>query len=323
MIVTDLKYSLEKKLVKKLDTMMDRCIVEHPKRDALLINEGGEGEGKSNSSVAEAYYLKYKTGRPVYLFFRLESLIEFAKATEKKIIIWDEPSLDSLAQEHYKDINLQLTKLLMTARKKRHFIIINMTKFWKFSEYIVVDRSLGMIHMYSRKEIQAGRFVYVRKKHLEPLYLGYKSSKKRLYKKFASFYGTFPDIMEKHFNKMGINVVGIDGNVYRNSTYQIYEEEKDKAIFSIGEKSKGSKDKQELKLLKIKVGHLKFPIKNRGELANQLKIPIRTIENWCIPDLESSESATPLVLTTTKEEKYNSIGYIEKEDSIVVPNLVK
>lgn len=284
MIVTDLKYYLEDRLIKKINIMIDRCTTDNPKRDAVLINDGSEGEGKTNTSIAESYYIKSKTNREIYLFFRLESLIELAKSTKDKIIIWDEPALDSLSQEHYKQVNINLTKLLMTCRKNRHFFIINMTKFWKFSEYIVVDRNLGMVHMYSRKEIEIGRFVYIRKKYLEPLYLGYKISKKRLYKKYTSFRGTFPNIMEKHFDKMGIVIVGIDGKKYVNATYDIYEKEKDKAIFSIGVKEKENKALKELKILKSKIGKLKLPIKTKTELSKQLNVAMKTLQRWSLLD---------------------------------------
>jgi hypothetical protein len=283
MKVTDLQYALENRLLKKLDLMIDRCTTNQPKRDAVLINEGGEGEGKSNTSVAEAYYIKSKTNRPIYLFFRLHALVEYAKTTKEQIIIWDEPSLDSLAQEHYKDINIQLMKLLMTCRKNRHFFIINMTKFWKFNEYVVVDRCLGMVHMYSRREMEIGRFVYINKRSLEPLFIGYKRTKKRLYKKYARFRGSFPNIMEKYFDRMGITMVGIDGKFYPNATYDIYEREKDKAIVSIGskeDKERDNKEAKELKELKYKIGLVKPPIKTKIELAKQLGLSVDTLLNW-------------------------------------------
>jgi hypothetical protein len=295
MKVTDLQYALENRLLKKLDLMIERCTTDQPKRDAVLINEGGEGEGKSNTSVAEAYYIKSKTNRPIYLFFRLHALVEFAKTTKEQIIIWDEPSLDSLAQEHYKEINIQLMKLLMTCRKNRHFFIINMTKFWKFNEYVVVDRCLGMVHMYSRREIEIGRFVYINKRSLEPLFIGYKRTKKRLYKKYTKFRGSFPNIMEKYFDRMGITMVGIDGKFYPNATYDIYEREKDKAIVSIGTKDTKDNDnpyKKEVKELKGMISKLKPPIKTTIELVKQLHISSDTFYTWKKNEQKAEEKPT-------------------------------
>lgn len=283
MEVTDLKYQLENRLIKKIDLMTERCQQPHPRRDAVLIMEGPEGEGKTNSACAIAYKVKHDTGRPINLFFRLEGMIKMAQSTEGQIFIWDEPSLDSLGADHYKEINKNLMRLLMTCRIKRHFFIFNFTKFYKFSEYIVVDRALGLIHMYSKNELIPGHFIYVKRRALEALYTGYKVSKKRLYKKLTSFHGRFPDILEKlmpdgskYFDKMGINVEGI-----QNATYEQYEAEKNKAIMSIGnEKEKVNKDKQALRALKGIIYSLKLPITTKEELAAQFRVRGAAISQW-------------------------------------------
>lgn len=332
MIVTDIKYHLPDKLVVKLNLMIDRCTSRSPKRDAMLILEGGEGEGKTNSSLATAYYIKHTTKRPIYLFFRLQSLIDFVKDNEEAIIIWDEPSLDSLAAEHLKKINLELTKLLMTCRKKRHFFIINMTKFFKFNEYIVVDRALGMINIYSRKGLEMGRINYIKKDKLEVLFSAYRSSKKRLYSELSAFNGMFVEVMEKHFNKMGINIVDINGKVYPNATLDIYEREKDMAIKSIGQDNKSS-DKNELINLKIAISKVKAPIKTQEELAEKLGVSRMTLHRW--GELSQKEHETGVrgacndnsephqsIITGNKDEKKEkSAEKAEEEPERVAANL--
>lgn len=229
MIVTDLKYYLENPLLDKLDLIIKRCEQKQPKKDALLIVEGGEGEGKTNTSLAIAYYFKDKTKRDIHLFFRLRSMIDFAKSTEKQIIIWDEPAIDSLSTDWYRQSNKDLMRLLMTVRKKRHIFIFNFTKFYKFSEYIVVDRAVCLIHMYSRREVQPGRFVYIKRQHLEFLYNSYRFGKKRLYRDLYSLRGSFPEVMEKHFDKMGIFA-----ETKLALTLEEYDKIKDESILSIG-----------------------------------------------------------------------------------------
>lgn len=224
MKVTDLNYAMEDKLVEKLDLMIDRC----QKKDALLIIEGSEGEGKTNASEVVAYYIKHKTGRTINMFFRLEPMIEFAKKTEGQLIIWDEPSLDFLSVDWHKKVNINLIRLLMTCRKKKHFFIFNFVKFYKFSEYIVVDRLHGFIHMYTRGNNQQGRFIYVRKKKMETLYLLYKNKKIRAYKQCMSFGGWFP-LIEKHFERLDLTIEGKE-----HCTLADYERLKDVAIDSIG-----------------------------------------------------------------------------------------
>lgn len=275
-IVTDLQYGLEKRLVKKIDLMIDRCEQKNPKRDAVLICEGSEGEGKTNSSVAISYYIKSKTQRDIHIFFRLEGLIKFAQENKGKIIIWDEPALDSLGSDWYKRVNKDLIRLLMTVRKNRHFFIFNFTRFYRFSEYIIVDRGLGLVHMYSRNEIQPGRFVYIKRRDLEALYTTYKKSKKRIYKSLTSFRGNFPEVMEKHFDKMDICV---EGKVH--ATLADYEKQKDLGIMSIGEKKKEvNKEKEELAKLKVRIASINLKMTNRKQLADQLGISERTLNRW-------------------------------------------
>jgi hypothetical protein len=301
MIVTDLQYGLENRLLRKLDLMIARCEQKAPKKDALLICEGGEGEGKTNTSLAIAYYIKSKTNRDVYLFFRLEAMIKFAQSTEEKIIIWDEPALDALKTDWYKKANEDLIRLLMVVRKKRHFFIFNFTKFYKFSEYIVVDRALGLIHMYSRKETDPGRFVYIRKRMLELLYNGYRVSKKRLYKKLSSIRGDFPEVLEKLLDKMNVT---IDGKP--NSTFKDYDYLKDQAIFSIGKAKPEDVEKhrelietkRELLQLKINLSKIKKGVKNQTELAKLIGYPQQTVSSWAnkaISDMNGSPVSVSLL----------------------------
>lgn len=262
--VTDLNFYMDDMLKGKLDLLIKRCTQPNPKRDALLLIEGGEGEGKSNLSFQIGYYVSQQTGRSFgvdNVFFKAEELLKFTQNTENQIIIYDEPALDMMSAEWWKKEQMDIVKILMTARKKRHFIIFNITKFYKFQEYIVVDRSLGMIHVYSRNEIEPGRFVYIKKKSIEILYNSYRYSKKRLYKKFTSFRGTFPDFIE--------GIIDVEK----------YEKKKDEAILSIGT-TKENPWRKKFDDLRGRVGSLRTPIKTRKELAEKVGMTYRTLQTW-------------------------------------------
>lgn len=275
MKVTDLDYALENLLIKKLDIMAERCTSKKNKKDAVLIVEGSEGEGKTNSSEAIAYYIKHKTGKDVHMFFRLKPLIELAQSTEGKIIIWDEPALDSLSTDWWKETNKDLIRLLMTCRKKRHFFIFNFVKFYKFSEYVVVDRAIGLIHMYSRRSVIPGRFAYIMNKDLENLFVDYRSKKRRNYAKYRAFGGNFP-LVEDRLHLMGFTIEGVE-----NASLEDYEALKDKAIASIGrERESVNTDKIKYKELKAKIGKLNLPVHNKEELAEKLGVGRKTLYNW-------------------------------------------
>lgn len=273
-VVTDLKYALENKTIEKLDLMIRRCTHPKVRRDSLLIVEGSEGEGKTNASEAIGYYVKSKTNRDIHMFFKLESMMNFAKSTENKIIIWDEPAIDSLSADWFNDLNKNLLRLLMTCRKKRHFLIFNFVKFYKFSEYINVDRALALIHMYSKNEVTPGRYIYIKKKKLENLFNDYKRKKERNYKKYMNHGGDMP-LVEDMIGKMGINIEGIP-----NCDLKMYEEQKDKAILSIGETNKINKYKIRWRELTRKIARLKAPILTMEMVYNQLGIPRKTFQSW-------------------------------------------
>jgi len=264
MLVTDLKFYMDDALYNKVSLMARRCTHPKNKKDSLLLIEGGEGEGKTNLAFQIAHVVKDQTGRKFTtknIFYSAGKLVEFAKSTTGQIIVYDEPALDMLGAEWWKEEQLNLVKLLMMARKHRHFFIFNITKFYKFNEYIVVDRSIGLIHVYSRYELEPGHFVYIKKKAVEFLFNSYKSSKRRDYKKYSCLRGTFPDYVK-----------GIVDLVQ-------YEKDKDNAILSIGD-AKVNRWKAELKSWKIKLAKCKLPINNKEDLAEGLGISTRSLYRW-------------------------------------------
>ena len=250
--------------------MIQRCVQKNPKKDAVLLFEGAEGEGKSTYSIAVAYYVAWKTGRKFShenVFFDVGKMIDFLKESENQIAIWDEPALQALSKDSLTTIVKDLERLLMMARKKRHFIMINISYFNKFSEYIVWQRPLGMIHVYSRRDIESGRFVYIRKKNLEHLYYDWRRKHKRNYRKWCSkrIRGTFPDVLNPSYKH----------NVLSHFDVNAYEKDKDKAIMNIGSKDK-KKQKSELDKLKYLVA--KMP--NKAEIAKNLRVSERTLFRW-------------------------------------------
>jgi|TARA_R110002020_G_scaffold228154_1_gene438819 hypothetical protein len=259
--VTDLNYPMEDLLIDKLDLMIKRMTGKNQNDNVLLV-EGGEGDGKTNMSCCVGYYIAEKTGRHFSndsFYYQLNELVAAAKTSSEKIFVWDEPALDGLSDEWWKEAQKNLIKLLMMARKKKHFFIINITKFFKFPEYVVVDRSIGMIHVYSKGELTPGYFVYFKKKSKEQLYYSYKSRRRREYKKFYNFRGTFPWMLPKIIDEAE------------------YERKKDEAIASIGEREKVGKDKKKLLTLQYQISLLPL---DKEKIAECFNISTRTIHRW-------------------------------------------
>lgn len=209
MKVTDKLYSMDKSLVGKMDLMVDRCSGKR-KMDNLIILDGNEGYGKTTLSIQMAYYMAWKAGRTFGIenvFFDIEKLIEFAKNSQDQVLIWDEAALAGMATEWQNKTQKRLIKLLMIARKKRHIWIFNIPKFFKLNEYLVVDRSIALVHVYAHNENELGLFAYYNKSKKDDFFYEWRKTKKRAYKKFYTLRGRFSDgfkgiVCEEAYDKM-------------------------------------------------------------------------------------------------------------------------
>ena len=292
MIVTKYHYPLERNLITKYNLMLKRVIGKGAKKDIVVIFEGGEGEGKTTFSIASAIWFAEQTGRDFShknVFFDVEKMIDFAINTEKQIIVWDEPALQALGTDWASSAVKNLTRLLMMARKKQHIIFINMTKFYKFNEYIVVDRAIALIHVYSRNNIQSGHFQYIRKKNLESLWRDYRFSKRRNYKKYASkkVRGTFPDVMNPEYKN----------NIWSGFNVQTYEDDKDAAIRRIGVDTK-KQEKSKLDELKAKISSVTGI--TQTQMAKELGLSTRTLIRW--------KKAGASIVTNDTKTHINTMG---------------
>lgn len=316
MIVTKFNYYLDDKLLKKINLMNDRCVQRNPKRDAVLLVEGAEGEGKTSLSIAIAYYISSISNREFShknIFFDVAKMIKFLQDTDGQIAIWDEPALQALSGDALSKVVKNLKRMLMMCRNKRHFIIINMTYFTEFGGYIVWQRPLGMIHVYSRNESEAGRFVYIRKKYLERLWLDWKSKKQRNYKKWGSKVcrGTFPDVMNPDY----------ENNVLEEFNFKAYEKNKNDAISSIGTETKKVTE-QDVKKKLIDEMILRNESSGRKLTQRQISALIGVEEHTITRHKRALSS-----LNTERADNNNNMGNTDKiladeqEDDSVVPIL--
>ena len=256
-----MEYPIDKRLKEKMDLMIARSTGKKH-MDNLIVIDGDEGIGKSTLSVYLAHYYACQSGRSFSvdnIFFNIHRLIKFAQTTEDQIIIWDEAALGGLSTEHAKQHQVNLTKLLMTARKKRHLWIFNIPKFFKLNEYILVDRAICLIHVYARREIQAGRFCYYKKKAKERLFYDRIRTRQRNYYKYMSFWGTFPNCLHKIIDEVE------------------YDRKKDLAIASIG--NEGKLNRYQKKLLEIKENVVDHP-RTMEEKAEIIGVTARTLYRW-------------------------------------------
>ena len=269
MIVTDKKYYMDDKLIGKLDLMVKRCSGIH-KLDNWIVVDGDEGYGKSTMSFLCAYYMAEKLGREFttkQIFFDPDKFIEYGTKTNEQVMVLDESVFGGLSGDAMTKIGKKLIKFAMVIRKKRHCIFLNIPKFFKLNEYLMVDRSICLIHVYARGGTQLGRFVYFSNTQKEKLFWEYKRKRARKYKTFYTLRGSFPDALKKVIDE------------------KEYDKKKDAAILSFGAGEESRKDsKQELfkKLFELnKEKGIKVLGKEYAKLLNVCEDTITAYKKGC------------------------------------------
>lgn len=273
------EFSIEDKFAHKLDLMCERVTKKSPRLDACMENAGYEGSGKTNGSIIEAAYIQQKTGRPVSLFFKTSSCLKFAQMTREQIIILDEPAFETLSTDAMTAVSRDFLRLITTMREKRHFLIVNFAKFWKFPDWFVIDRPLAMVYFYLRKG-QKFRFNYIRHKKLPLLWREHQKTKKAIYGKLKSFGGSFPYVMEKIWKDLDIRIEDKE-----HTDFSDYMEIRDKTIQHIGEAKVTNKREQiamqKLKELRGRISVLPTKINiSSNELAHYLGTEITRLSEW-------------------------------------------
>ncbi len=219
MIVTDKKYYMDDKLKSKLDLMIKRM---KGTDDNIIVIDGDEGQGKTEMAMGICYYVAHKTGREYNvdnINFDLDIVIKRAVSTKEQIEHFDEAVLGLLTTNWQNKLQQKFNKLVMVARKKKHFIVLCIPKFHRLSQYLIEERTIALVHVYSRNNMEKGRFCYYTKKNKNQLYTEWRKNKTKKYKEFRSFWGTFPITSTK---------------IFTDEQNKIYNEKKDEAILAIG-----------------------------------------------------------------------------------------
>ena len=255
MLVTDKQYNMDDAYVHKLDLMIKRM---NGTDDNVLPVDGDEGQGKSEFTVGTCYYVAYKTGRTYNvdnIFFDLDKVIKFASSTKEQIIHFDEAVLGLLTTNWQNKLQQKFIKLVMVARKKKHFIVLCIPKFHRLPQYLIEERAIGLAHVYSRNNLHKGRFCYFTKKMKDKLYEDWRRTKIKNYKKYNVFRGSFVQAMKRVFTEEQIKQ---------------YDDKKDAAILSLGEDEKDKKTDRQIKWIEQRNILINFLKKNEGLNARQL-----------------------------------------------------
>lgn len=200
--------------------------VEDTNNDNLIIIDGETGTGKSNLAALICACWSHLTGAEFTtdnVYFSSDEIVKDAIKTEQKIYDYDESLFSSMATDWQQKEQKKLIKMLLLARKKKHFYVFCIPNFFKLKDTIGLDKCNGLAHTYLRNGTKAGYFVYFRKKSKDVLWNVWKRSGIKSYNKYYSFRGTFPIALPKVLDEAK------------------YEAKKDQAILSLNDDG-GKKD---------------------------------------------------------------------------------
>lgn len=262
--VTDKEYYLDGYVEQIGKQMADR--VTKRKQDIVCIFTGQEGSGKTNASVALAYYVAHLTGREFThknVFFNIDEMVKFAGSTNEQIILWDEAALGGLASDWTNQSQRKLKAMLMVCRKKRHVFIFNVPRFYRLNSDII-ERAFCMFYIYENDQEEPGNFMFFGRLGLEGLYNNWKSKRYAQYWTFKKLHGHFDWVLPKV----------IDENAY--------EAMKDKAILDLANSNDEEiekKDKLSEERMKI-YEKLKAEGRKEGEIADFFGVYPSTVRDW-------------------------------------------
>lgn len=195
------EYFIENNVIPKLNLIAKRVTKPSPKFDYPFIIDGYEGYGKSNLGVGYLNYLAQLTNRDFGLdeiLFKPKEMLDLSLRTKENILMLDESALSLLASDRKgSSFQLEIIKMLNVARKKRHIMAFCIPRFWRLKEPII-ERCMGLFHVYSKSEKDYFRFRFHKKSQLEWLYEKWKKSK--LKPNFAKRYcvrGSFAEALPK------------------------------------------------------------------------------------------------------------------------------
>ena len=185
------EYKIDRKLKEKLDNIKK---IQKRDWDAFVLGDGMEGSGKSTLIIFCAYYLTNGNLTAYNICSDGKEAIErLEKLRDKSVLVIDEGSLvfsskDTLAKEQRRII-----KILNVIRQKRMVLFIVAPSFFDLNKYISCQRSRFLLHVYTDKKLNRGRYCYFGEKKKRLLYMIGKKNFNSYRKPRADFVGRFED----------------------------------------------------------------------------------------------------------------------------------
>jgi len=184
---------LHSKLRKKCDNILK---VIAKKWDAVICIDGPERSGKSTVGKIMGWYLSNgKLTVDNFAAGMQDAAKKIERLPDKSILIVDEGSLVFNAKDAMKREALHLQKILDVIGAKNMIFIIILPSFFDLNKNVAVRRSRFLLHVYTDKQLNRGKFLYFSTKKKRQLYELGKKSYGSYKKPRANWKGEFYDFL--------------------------------------------------------------------------------------------------------------------------------
>lgn len=173
--------------------------------DSLILIDGPRRGGKSTLGKTIAYLLNPDGTIDNFVAGIEEAPDKIAKAKYDDYLFFDEGSLVANSKQAMSRKNVQLEQIIDVVGVKRLVLIFCMPSFFSISKSIAVEHSRFLLHVYTGKKLERGKFVYFGTKKKKSLYSIGKKNFGSYKKPAADWNGKFTDFQlpfEDDYNKL-------------------------------------------------------------------------------------------------------------------------
>ncbi len=172
--------------------------------DTIFLIDGDRRTGKSTLGKTIAYLINPNLTINNFVAGLEETPEKISKIKDDDVLFFDEGSLIANSKDGMKKLNVQLEKIIDCIGVKRLVLIFCMPSFFKISHSIAVQHSRFLLHVYTSKKLERGKFVYFSTKKKRLLYAigkknygSYSKPRRSWLGKFWDFKLPFEDDYEK------------------------------------------------------------------------------------------------------------------------------
>jgi hypothetical protein len=159
-----------------MDDKLDRSLEKIKKRvtqkdqDYFFAVDGEEGSGKSTFTMQLARRVDPSFCLDRVVFNGKDFELAIKKATKGQAVVFDEAFRGLSSRAALSETNRILVSVMMECRQKNLFVFIVLPSFFMLDKYVVLHRSKGLFHLYTKRE-KRGYWVFFNKKKKKLLYL--------------------------------------------------------------------------------------------------------------------------------------------------------